>query len=579
MASVPPALILLAAAALVAVLPRALRAPVMLAGALAVLAQLYFVLEDGDGATWTWLSFTLTPLRVDALSLVFAWAFSLILLIGTFFSWHAPVRGQQVAALTYAATALGVVFAGDLLTLVIYWEIQALASYYLIAAGGMARSQQASRRYLYVHLVGGALLLGGVLWHYGEAGDLAFGLFSSGSPAGWLVLGAFAINAAIPPLHAWLPDGYPESSVTGTVFLSALTTKTAVYVLLRGFAGWELLVPLGVAMALYGLVYAVLENDMRRLLSYHIISQVGYMVAAVGIGTHDAINGAATHAFAHVIYKGLLMMGVSAVIHATGRRTMTDLGGIVHRMRWVFILYMVGGLSISAFPLFSGFTSKSMIIYAAEHEPGFGWVAYLLYVASVGTFLHTGLKLPYGTWLGARRDDIAIGRVPVGMYIGMGIAAVICVVVGVYPAILYHALPFETHYEPYTAAHVVHSLELLAFTALGFWLLLPFLHPDRTISVDTDWFYRKAGPLVRVLVQAPLEAPFTAAARLTRAIAARVSGAFLRPTATWTPVLRLSAYARARTPEAAVAWLARPPLGVAIALAFIVFAIVVLLAR
>jgi multicomponent Na+:H+ antiporter subunit D len=579
MASLPPALILLAAAALVAVLPRAMRAPVMLAGALAVLAQLYFVLEDGDGATWTWLSFTLTPLRVDALSLVFAWAFSLILLIGTFFSWHAPVRGQQVAALTYAATALGVVFAGDLLTLVIYWELQALASYYLIAAGGMARSQQAGRRYLYVHLVGGALLLGGVLWHYGEAGNLAFGLFSSSSPAGWLVLGAFAINAAIPPLHAWLPDGYPEASVTGTVFLSALTTKTAVYVLLRGFAGWELLVPLGVAMALYGLVYAVLENDMRRLLSYHIISQVGYMVAAVGIGTHDAINGAATHAFAHVIYKGLLMMGVSAVIHATGRRTMTDLGGIVHRMRWVFILYMVGGLSISAFPLFSGFTSKSMIIYAAEHEPGFGWVAYLLYVASVGTFLHTGLKLPYGTWLGARRDDITIGRVPVGMYIGMGIAAVICVVVGVYPAILYHALPFETHYEPYTAAHVVHSLELLAFTALGFWLLLPFLHPDRTISVDTDWFYRKAGPLVRVLVQSPLEAPFTAAARLTRAVAGRVSGAFMRPTATWTPMLRLSAYARARTPEAAVAWLARPPLGVAIAAAFIVFAIVVLLAR
>lgn len=574
MSSLPPAIILVVTAAVVAVLPRQLRPWGMLVGALAVLAHLGFGLENGDSLEWEWLGFELNPLRVDKLSLVFGWAFSLVLLIGTLFSWHSSVRGRQVAALLYAATALGVVFAGDLLTLVVYWEIQALASYYLIAAGGMARSLQAGHRYLYVHLVGGAFLLGGVLLHLGDTGSLAFVGFDDGTVGPWLILIAFAINAAIPPLNAWLPDAYPESSVTGTVFLSAVTTKTAVYVLLRGFPGWELLVPLGVAMALYGVVYAVLENDMRRLLSYHIISQVGYMVAAAGIGTHDAINGATSHAFAHVIYKGLLIMGVSAVIHATGYRKMTDLGGIMHKMRWVFILYMIGGLSISAFPLFSGFTTKSMIIYSAEHGAPYTWAAFLLYIASVGTFLHTGLKLPYGTWLGKRRDDIAVGKVPIGMYLGMSVAAVICIVIGVYPALLYDQLPFETHYNAYTAGHVVNTLQMLGFTALGFWILLHYLHAHRTATVDTDWFYRKTGRLVRLLIQQPLEIPFTLTQRVTRGAVAWLSTATYRAPQGWGGLLRLLPLDR--DADDTLRWLGRPSLGLALLAILATFAVVVL---
>ncbi|HZA22422.1 MAG TPA: proton-conducting transporter membrane subunit, partial [Dehalococcoidia bacterium] len=416
------------------------------------------------------------------------------------------------ASLMHGGGAPGTVFAGDLLTLVLGWELMALASAYLVITGGFPMSRRAGARYLFVHLVGGTLLLLGVLWHIGVGdGQTSFNAFEGGLSA-WLVILGVAINAAIPPLHAWLADAYPEASVTGTVFLSAFTTKSAVYVLARGFAGWEVLVVAGVIMALYGAVYAVLENDTRRLLAYSIVSQVGFMVAAVGIGTQAAINGAAAHAFTHVIYKGLLLMGAGAVLYATGTSKMSQLGGLSSRgMRTVFALYMVGALSISAFPLFSGFVSKSMVIFAAEDEH-LEWVAFLLYGASVGTFLHTGLKLPYFTWFGQPTRDATIEHgIPPGMYIAMAMAAILSIGIGVYPDVLYQRLPYPVDYQPYTVARVVHSLEFLALAGLGFWLFLERLRPYPVISLDTDWFYRKADQPVRGLVLEPLAYIFDAA--------------------------------------------------------------------
>ena len=362
------------------------------------------------------------------------------------------------------------------------------------------------------------------------------------------------------------------------MFLSAFTTKTAVYVLARGFAGWEALIPLGVIMALYGVVYAVLENDIRRLLAYHIISQVGYMVAAVGIGTEMAINGAVSHAFAHVIYKGLLFMGAGAAIHATGRRTLTALGGIADRMRTVVALYMVGAFAISAFPLFSGFVTKSLVVHAAEAEH-LSWVVALLYLASVGTFLHTGLKLPYFTWFGPRRDDIRVGPTPRGMLAAMALAAALCIGIGVYPDALYRLLPFPVHYEPYTAGHVVRTLQLLGFTAVGFWLLRGKLGGEATITLDTDWFYRKAGRPARVLAQEPLEAVFTAAERGVAWTTRTATRLVRTPASGWPAILGWSRYAQREDPETAMRRLGRPPLGVALAVIVIIFGIFVLLAE
>ncbi len=579
----PPALTLLLAAALTAVAPSKVRPWLVVAAPLFIVAQLEWWLPLHTEVELHWLTLSLTPLHVDEINQPWGDVFAILGVLGGLYSLHVRDRGQQVAVLVYGASAMGVVFAGDVISLMVAWEIMAVGSAYLVFAGGMRDSRRAGMRYLFVHIVGGSVLLAGVLWHIASTGSIALEPFD-GSAASWLMLVGVAVNAAIPPLHAWLPDAYPNASVTGMVFMSGFTTKSAVYVLARGFVGWEVLLFLGVAMALYGMIFAVMESDIRRLLAYHIVSQVGFMVAGLGVGGEHALEAVASHAFTHVLYKGLLVMGAGAVLYATGRSHMSELGGLARRMRWVLALYMVGALSISAFPLFAGFVSKPLVTHVVKGEIEF--MAFALYVASVGTFLHTGLKLPYFTFFGSRPQDPdapdavpVLRRIPMGMYAAMGIAAGLCVLIGVVPSWLFHQLHFEVHPERYTAANVVHTLELLAFTGLGFWALKHLLKPSTRILVDTDWFYRVAGPLVRVLVQTPLEAPFTATARLTRAVASRVSDAFLRPTATWTPVLRLTAYARARTPEAAVAWLARPPLGVAIAAAFIVFALVVLLAR
>jgi multicomponent Na+:H+ antiporter subunit D len=287
------------------------------------------------------------------------------------------------------------------------------------------------------------------------------------------------------------------------VFLSAFTTKAAVYVLARGFGGYEVLVWVGVVMALYGVVYAVVENDIRRLLGYHIISQVGYMVAGVGVGTADAINGATAHAFAHILYKGLLLMGAGAVLQATARSKLTELGGLARSMPIVLILYLVGAFSISSVPLFSGFVSKELVVEAAALD-GRGAVVQLLKLASVGTFLHTGLKLPYFTWYGPRRD-LTPAPIPWTMYVAMGLTAAINVAIGVQPSLLYDVLPFPVDYEPYTAAKVVETIQLLTFTGFGFWLLLEKVGGEPTVTLDTDWLYRGLPRMATAVGRAGLE--------------------------------------------------------------------------
>jgi multicomponent Na+:H+ antiporter subunit D len=438
----------------------------------------------------------LVPGRVDKLSLVFAYVFGIILIIGNVYALHVDDRVQHVAAMVYAAGALGVVLAGDLVSLYVFWELMVISSVWLIWQRRTDVSWRAGMRYMLVHAFGGMLLLAGLLAHYQATGSITFEAFETRGWSFYLILVAFMINAAVPPLHAWLTDAYPEATVTGAIFLSALTTKTAVYTLVRGFPGTEILVWLGVIMALYGVVYAVLANDIRRLLAYHIISQVGYMVAGVGMGTALALSGVSAHAFTHILYKALLLMGAGAVLHMTGRSKLTELGGLYRWMPITFLLYMVGGLSISAFPLFSGFVSKTMIVEAAAVDYR-GWVFLLLTMASAGTFLHTGLKLPYFTFMG-EDSGLRPNEAPRNMLIAMGIAAAFCFLIGVFPQALYALLPHEVDYDAYTAGHLLKEMQLLLFTGLGFFLLLKHVGGDAKISLDTDWFYRRLGPAVMV---------------------------------------------------------------------------------
>ena len=352
----------------------------------------------------------------------------------------------------------------------------------------------------------------------------------------YLIMIGFILNAAVPPLHAWLPDAYGEATFNGSVFMCAFTTKTAVYALCRGCAGMEILVVLGVIMALYGVVYAVLENDCRRLLAYHIISQVGYMVAGVGLGTELAINGACAHAFAHILYKGLLFMGCGSVLYMTGESKFTELGGLYKRMPWTFVLTLIGGLSISAFPFFSGFVSKSMIVAAGFEEKKY-WVGFLLMLASAGTFLHTGLKVPYFIWFGKNKPRKEVwdraAEPPANMMAAMAIAAFLCVFIGCYTPYLYKMLPYPVDYQPYTAYHISETLQILLFTAAGFFLLLKKLKPEPVISLDLDWFYRMGGRAFLNLARKPIQTADTFVGELYRyagliplKLSAQVAGLF-----------------------------------------------------
>jgi multicomponent Na+:H+ antiporter subunit D len=443
--------------------------------------------------------------RVDRLSLVFSYVFSLMALLGKTYALHVDDDSQHVAALTYAGSALGVTFAGDFLSLYVFWELMAISSVLLVFLRREPSAVAAGFRYLLVHVFGGLILLAGILLRWSQTGSLAFGdmgAFSSGGLAWALILVAFLLNAAVPPLGAWLPDAYPEATVTGAVFMTAFTTKSAVYVLIRGYAGTELLVWLGAAMAVYGVVYAVLENDARRLLAYHIISQVGYMVCGVGIGTALATNGATAHAFAHILYKALLFMGAGAVLQTTGLRKLSEMGGLYKTMPVTLGLYMIGAFAISAVPLFSGFVSKSMVISAAgeTHRTA---IFLMLTLASAGTFLHTGLKLPYYMFFGKASGKRG-QEPPRNMLVAVGLAAVACVLIGVFPGLLYQYLPNPVDFVPYTLRHVTSTLGMLSFTALGFFLLLKHLDPVPTISLDTDWFYRRGSAFLVTLVRGPL---------------------------------------------------------------------------
>jgi multicomponent Na+:H+ antiporter subunit D len=472
-----------------------------------------------EGKTWVlpFLGYDLILGRVDRLSMVFAYVFIIASFCMMLYALHIKEERQHMAAYLYMGSTLGVVFAGDLFTLFFFWEVMAWSSLYLIWCRRSKAAYGAGLRYILVHFFGGLCLLGGILLHLHATGSIAFEIFtwggeSNGVPlASVLILLAFVINAAVPPFHTWLTDAYPEATVTGAVFLTAFTTKSAIYVLIRGFPGLEILVWSGAIMAVYGVVFAVLENDIRRLLAYHIISQVGYMVAGVGMGVMGtasgemAINGATAHAFCHILYKALLFMGAGAVLEVTRRSKLTELGGLYRYMPVTFHLYMVGAYSISGFPLFNGFVSKTMVVQAAA-------MAYLPIIwlmlegASIGTFLHTGLKLPWGTWFAKDKPVCEAKEPPMNMLVAMGLTSFLCILLGVYPKLLYHLLPYPVHYEPYAPAHVVSISQLLGFTFVGFWLLRSKLHGEPTITLDTDWFYRMAGKRVIWFCEKPLMA-------------------------------------------------------------------------
>lgn len=492
--SVPPSLILIFGAFVIPfVRGKAAKSVFML---LIPVAAFIALLKMPEGKYWVVnvLDYQLILGRVDKLSLLFGYIFVIVSFIGILFALKVDDDVQHIAALVYAGSALGVTFAGDLFSLYVFWELLAVSSTFLILVRRTKTSQGAAFRYVLVHIFGGLCLLAGIIMTVNSTGSVEFDHIGLGGTGSYLIFVGIALNGAVPPLHAWLVDAYPEATATGAVFMSAITTKSAVYLMARTFPGTELLIWLGGFMAVYPVLYALLADDIRRVLSYSIINQGGFMMIGIGIGTALSINGAVSHAFCCVLYTALLFMAAGSVLHMTGKVKCTELGGLCRTMPVTCLFYIIGGASISALPLTCGFISKSMTISASAHEHlTLVWVTLLL--ASSGAFLHAGLKVTYFSFFG-RDVGLKAGDPPINMLLAMGVASALCLSLGLFPGYLYDLLPYPVDYEPYTGNHVVGQLQLVLFAGLVFHIFVRagYYRADiKGIYLDVDWFYRRAG--------------------------------------------------------------------------------------
>ena len=547
MSNLVPFAIFFIGAALAALTRGALRSAIMLLVPI-VGAYNLWTMPAGDSYPLMLLGYKLQLMRLDSLSLLFGYLFHLAAFLSVIFALHVKDRKQDVAALVYAGSAIGAVMAGDLISFFVFWEILALSSVFFVLAQRSKHSYGAAMRYLIIQVASGVTLLAGILIHAKATGSIAFdliglkamaaGLAGAADPAGlasletlgsWLILIAIGIKCAFPLLHNWLTDAYPEATPTGTVFLSAFTTKVAVYALARGYAGTELLVYVGMVMALYPIFYAVIENDLRRVLSYSMMNQIGFMVCGIGIGTALAVNGAVSHAFNDVIFKGLLFMSMGAVMYRTGKTKASDLGGLFRTMPWTTGFCIIGALSISAVPLFSGFVSKSMVM-AAAIEQGHPIVWLALVFASAGVVEHAGIKIPYFAFF-AHDSGLRPKEAPWNMLLAMALAAAICIFIGVYPQLLYSYLPNPVDYLPYSSAHVMSQIQLLSFAVLAIVALhksglYPAEIPGR--NIDAEWTYRKALPAVARWVTAMAALLRDAARKAAGPIAGKLDQALIR---------------------------------------------------
>lgn len=489
-----PALLMIAGGLLLPLLREWPRRLLTIALPLAGLAML-LAMPMGEAGQMQLFGLPLETLRLDKLAFIFSLIFLIAAVLAGVYAWHLRDPLQQSAALIYSGAAIGAVLAGDLITLVVYWEITALSSVLLIWARRTERAYRVGMRYLAIQVTSGVLLLAGAAWRYVATGSIAFETMTLGDPGTWLILLAFGMKCAFPLLHNWLQDAYPEATVTGTVVLSVFTTKLAIYALARGFAGTDLLIPIGAVMTAFPIFFAVIENDLRRVLSYSLNNQLGFMVVGIGIGTEIAINGAAAHAFAHILYKSLLFMAMGAVLFRVGTIQASELGGLFKSMPWTTAFCIVGAMSISAFPLMSGFVTKSMILYAAAEEHL--WVVWLvLLFASAGVLDHSGIKIPFFTFF-AHDSGKRCEEAPLNMRLAMGVIAFACIAIGVYPQALYALLPYAVEYHPYTGTHVITQLQLLLFSAMAFAMLFRSgLYPPEIpgVNLDSDWLYRRALP-------------------------------------------------------------------------------------
>lgn len=483
-----PGIFLILCGILAAVVPEKLRKVLLMGGPLVCLI-LFFATPIGTTGQIALLDqHPLTYFSLTQNNYMFLFVFVLIALLGGIYAAHTKGKLESFCALGYAGAGISVTLAGDWFTMIVFWEFMAVTSLGLVWCNRTPASTKAGFRYLIMHMLGGNLLLFGILMKIFEGGFVIECLTGQYDLAFWLIFLGIAINAAVVPLHTWLPDAYPESTVTGCIYMSSFTTKVAAFCMLQVFCGERFLIVLGVIMMLYGAIFALMENNLRRVLSYHMISQLGIIVIDIGIGGTLGSNAATVLAFSNIIYKALLFMCAGAIIRATGLNKITQLGGLAKKMPLVCICFFIAALSITGIPPFAGFTAKSLSV-AAVQSTGSMLLEILLYLGTIGTALSLLFKMGYFTFFGVKKE-YKLKPVPKNMYVAMIAGAGLCILFGVAPNLAYDMLPHPEHYHIYSLHHILEYTQMIPATLLAFVLFLKKMAPHDTITLDLDWFIR-----------------------------------------------------------------------------------------
>ncbi|AGB31256.1 monovalent cation/H+ antiporter subunit D [Natrinema pellirubrum DSM 15624] len=493
-----PPLLIFAAALLVLVLPRIAGFTVGALSLAAVLA-ISLIAPEGQHLAGTFLGFEVVPYYIDDFSRMVGLGLGFLGVCSVIYAYSSEASKTLVAfALVYVASSVGAAFAGDWLVLLFMWELMAVTSTLVVWHYG-GDAVRAGFRYALFHGTGGVLVMLAVAAHYVQTGTFIYdgtGI-ADGIPALLAVLG-MGVNVAFIGVHTWLPDTYPRPHIAASVFLSVYTTKTSAFVLYRAFPiGAEsdlgiYIAYMGGLMSVYGATFALLQHDMRALLSYHIQAQLGYIVAGIGMGawmieSEIAVAGAMSHLFNNILFKSLLFMAVGVVIYRTGEEDLYELGGLWREMPLTAIGFGLGALSITAIPGFNGYVSKGMLFDAADphyygieaSEP----LYWLLWLGAIGTLL-SFIKLGYYVFFHGE-SDVSVPDAKPGQTVAMLGLGAACVLFGVWwegladlaPTLHAHgggeftfAYPNdgEGHMHPYSTSHLQTAGVLTAVAAITF---------------------------------------------------------------------------------------------------------------
>ncbi len=350
--------------------------------------------------------------------------------------------------LLIVAGMMGVALTGDIFNLYVFFEIMCISSYALVAFRRKWQSIEASIKYMIVSSLGTSFILLGIALLYGLVGslniaDLAQKLGQVSPSAVIVPLALFVtglgIKIAVVPLHMWMPDAYQAAPSAVAALFSGATATVGIYAMVRvvytlfgAFAIGIMLAALGLVTMVIGALMALAQRDLKRLLAYSGISQVGYVLLGIGLGTVLGIQGGLFHLFNNAIYKTMLFMIAGAIIYRVGTSNMDQLGGLWKNMPVTATLFVVGALAISGVPPFNGFASKWMI-YVAGIEAGQPVFTIIALITSALTLAYF-LKALNSIFLGQRPKHLSdVKETPLPMMFPIMLLAVLCVVFGVLP--------------------------------------------------------------------------------------------------------------------------------------------------